>query len=173
MVSIAWVLLFHLNDFVFSTLEISSLINWVFIPAGLRLVAILLFKRDAIAGLFIGALITGMDSQLHFVSLITISLLSAVNPYIAFKVSNSLLKVKASLLELTPNQLLLMSMVSAFFNTIFHNLYFYFSGLTQEFWVNSVKMFTGDFIGCLIVLYAFSLSIKFFKKRVTRISSGL
>ena len=141
-VSIAWVLLFNLNDFVFSTLKISTFINWVFIPAGLRLVAVLLFNRNAIAGLFIGALIKGMDSEMNFASLIIISLISAANPYIAFKVANSLLNVKTSLLALTPNQLLLMSMVSALFNTTFHNLYFFFTGLTHEFWMNSAKMFT-------------------------------
>jgi hypothetical protein len=157
-------LLFHLNAFVFSTLEISTFINWVFIPAGLRLVAVLLFNRNAIVGLFVGALMTSMDSEISLASLIVLSFLSAVNPYIAYKVSNALLKVKSSLIELTPNQLLLMSVMSAFFNTIFHNFYFYFSGLTQEFWMNSVKMFTGDLIGCLIVLYTFSFSIKLVKK---------
>jgi hypothetical protein len=141
----------------------------VFIPSGLRLVAILLLNRSAIAGLFVGALITNIDSQLHIANITSISLISAVNPYIAFKISNLLLKVKSSLTELTPNQLLLMSVLSAFFNTFSHNLYFYFTGFTEEFWMNSLKMFTGDLLGCLLVLYTFSLSIKFFKKGRQRV----
>jgi len=128
-----------------------------------------LFNRNAIAGLFVGALITNIDSPLHFVTLISISLISALNPYIAYKVSNVLLKVQSSLVDLTPNQLLLMSVMSAFFNTFSHNLYFYFTGLTQEFWMNSLKMFTGDLLGCLLVLYTFSLSIKLFKKGRQRV----
>jgi hypothetical protein len=128
-----------------------------------------LFNRNAIAGLFVGVLITNIDSQLHIVTLTSISLISALNPYIAYKVSNVLLKVKSSLVELTPNQLLLMSVMSAFFNTFPQNLYFYFTGFTQEFWMNSVKMFTGDLLGCLLVLYTFSLSIKFFKKGRQRV----
>jgi hypothetical protein len=135
----------------------------------LRLIAILLLNRSAIAGLFVGALITNIDSPLHIANITSISLISAVNPYIAFKISNLLLKVKSSLTELTPNQLLLMSVLSAFFNTFSHNLYFYFTGFTEEFWMNSLKMFTGDLLGCLLVLYTFSLSIKFFKKGRQRV----
>lgn len=163
-ISIAWVLLFSMNSLVLEHIEISSLISWIFIPAGLRLIAVLLFGRDAIAGLFIGALITGISLKMHFSSIIIISLISALTPYIAFKISTALLNLETTLFELSSKQLLLMSLISAFSSAFFHNLYFYFSGITQELSINFIKMFTGDLIGSLLVLYIFSLLIKLIKK---------
>ena len=163
-VAVAWVLLFHVNNLVFSRLYSSELISWFFIPAGLRLIAVLLLHEYAIAGLFIGALITSPDTETNLLSSIIISLISALNPYLAFKLSNAVLDVKTNLLSLTTQQLIIMSVMAAGCNALMHNIYFYFSGVTQGFWVNALKMFTGDVVGSLLVLYTFSFGIKLVKK---------
>lgn len=163
-VGLAWVLLFKLNHILFFQLDESKLINWIFLPAGLRLIAILLFNFKGVVGLLIGALITSIPMEMSFKHTIMICLISAFNPYFAFKVSNSLLKIKISLTGLTSRQLFLMSFIYAVFNSLSHNFYYYFFGITQEFLINTVKMFTGDLLGSLLMLYLLSLSIKLVRK---------
>lgn len=163
-VAFVWVLLFELNDFLFSELDESKFINWIFLPAGLRLTAILLFNFKGVVGLLIGALITSSHMEMNFEHIIMISLISAFNPYFAFKASNYLLKIQISLKGLTSRQLLLMSFIYAVFNSLSHNIYFYFFGITQEFLISTLQMFTGDLLGSLLILYTFSLSIKLVRK---------
>ena len=93
-----------------------------------------------------------------------ISLISAVNPYVAYLTANSLLNVKSSLQAISAKQLLLMSLIYALFNAGAHNIYFYLSEITNELVMNSIKMFIGDFIGAVVMLHLFSSWIYLLKK---------
>jgi len=167
-VAIAWVLIYKLNDVVFQVLEVSSLITLIFLPAGIRLISILLLHYNAVIGLFIGALITNIHPEISLENIFIISLISAVNPYIAYISSNALLNVKPTLQALTSKHLLLMSFIYALFNAVSHNIYFYFSAITDEFLMNTLMMFTGDLIGTILVLYLFSVLYKLFRKHVLK-----
>lgn len=161
-VVLAWVFLFRLNYILFSQFNKTELIDLIFLPSGIRLISIMLFEYYAVIGLFLGSLMTIMLMDIEHV--IIISLISAFNPYIAFKTSNFLLNIKITLIGLTPSQLLLMTVIYALFNSLSHNFYFYFTGITKEFLDTTVEMFLGDLMGSLIVLYTFSLSIKLVRK---------
>lgn len=166
-VALSWILIFRLNNFLFSQIEELSLTNWIFLPAGLRLISILLFGFNAVVGLLIGNLITITHLDLKSDYVFFISLISAINPYLAFQISKSLLKVNITLVGLTTRQLLLMCIIYAFVNSLSHNVYFYFTGINQEFLINTIKMLIGDLIGSLLVIYIFSMSIKLSKKMMT------
>ena len=165
-VAIAWLVFFKLNFLFFSTFEKSHFINWVFIPAGVRLISVLLFDEYAIVGLFIGALITSIGMTTSPIEAVLISLISAINPYLAIKLSKRILKVNMTLGGLNAKQLITMSFFAALFNCLSHNVYFYFVDPEHYDWFSCVSMFTGDFAGILIVLYLFAFILKVIRKAV-------
>jgi hypothetical protein len=130
------------------------------------MVAILLFGEIAIIGLFVGALISGAILKIGIVSTIVLSLISAINPYISVNLTKQLLKVDALLSNLSASQLLILSFTSALFSGLCHNIYFYFMHMSSQPFKDTFAMFTGDFVGCLILLYLFGLSIKLIRKSV-------
>jgi len=123
-IALSWVLLFKANGLIFSYFEQSHFISWLFLPAGVRLIATLLFGKVAILGLFAGALISGLPLNLNFISLATLSLISAINPYISINVTKYFLGIDDMLNDLSLKYLLMLSLASALFNGLCHNLYF-------------------------------------------------
>ena len=150
LVAVTWVVTFRLNSLLFTESSHSSYINYIFLPAGVRLLSILLFEEIAVLGLLI-------------VTCIGISLISAINPYISLKCSLYLLKVDDILSNFGTNKLMLMCMIYASLNSISHNLYFLHLNLISDLRHNLIVMFVGDFVGCLLVLYTFSFAIKLFR----------
>ncbi len=55
-VAVLWVTLFKLNEWLFSTFEFAEHVNWIFLPAAVRVAAILLFRVRGAVGLFVGGL---------------------------------------------------------------------------------------------------------------------
>jgi hypothetical protein len=151
----------------FDHLSETHYITWVFIPAGVRLVAALLMDGAAIFGLFIGAMITNaIFNEISLSTSIMVSLISAINPYIAIQLSKYMLKVNDMLSHLKAKQLVTMSVISALFNTLSHNAYFYSHHLHKNILTDVLSMFVGDVLGCLILLYTLSLTIKWMRHTV-------
>lgn len=158
-VALAWVVLFRLNNLIFSAIQLKNMINWIFLPSGLRLLATLLLQRHAITGLFIGALITGNDLNNSTTDQICISIISASTPYIAYLFVKQNFDLNDSLDGITTKQLIVISAIFAAFNSISHNLYFLVN-IYYEFWVDTLGMFTGDFFGSALILCMFLFTIK-------------
>ena len=165
-IALTWVLLFSFNNFAFSHFAHSAYANWIFLPAGVRLVAILLFDSIAILGLFVGSIITSDFTHLNLTNVIVISAISAINPFIALNISKYFLKINSQLINLQPSQLLILCSISALFNGLAHTIYLNFSNLENAVLANLITMMVGDFLGCLIILYVFSIGIKLTRKYV-------
>lgn len=165
-IAIAWVSLFEVNMSLFSGLLQTHYITWIFLPAGLRLVTILLFGEIAVLGLFIGALLSGAILKIGLFASIALSLISAINPYISVNITRHLLRVDALLNNLSALQLLTLSFTSALFSGVGHNIYFYAVNISKQPFTDTLAMFIGDFVGCLILLYLFGLAIKLIRKSV-------
>ena len=132
-------------------------------PAGVRLLSVLLFDEYAVIGLFIGALITSPAIATSLTESLVISLISALNPYIAIHITKRLLKVDDLLKKLRAKELILMGLFSAIFNCLSHHLYFYWGGMESS-WANCATMFVGDLLGITITLVLFNMSLKFIRK---------
>ena len=59
----AWIALFVLNQYIFRFTQISPAINLIFIPAGLRLISVIVFSWLGVIGLFVGGVLIGI----HFI----------------------------------------------------------------------------------------------------------
>ena len=162
-VAVAWILFFKLNGFIFSSFEKTQFVSLVFIPAGLRLIAVLLFDELGVIGLFVGSLITSPILLTSFTEAILISLVSALNPYLAVHMTKRLLKIDHLLNQLHPKELMLMGLFSALFNCMSHQFYFEFTNLRAS-WLDCENMFIGDVFGIGIMLTLFMITLKLIKK---------
>jgi hypothetical protein len=160
-VALAWFVLFHLNTWLFSRIHLTGFISWIFLPAAIRMLAVMVGGWLGALGLFLGAILTNL-SLLKYepFNIVILAGLSTLGPLVAFNLCTRLLKLPQDLAGLQYSQLLVFALAGAIFNTIPHNLYFYFTGLSPDAWSGIVPMFVGDLSGTLIVLYLTSLVLR-------------
>lgn len=162
-VAITWLLFYKLNSFIFSYLETNQFVSLAFMPAGVRLVSVLLLEENAVIGLFVGALLTSPIASVNLTQTLIISLISALNPYLAVQITKHLLKIDNLLNNLHAKELILMGIFSAGLNCISHHLYFYFVRMHTS-WAECASMFIGDLLGISIMLFLFSMGLKFIRR---------
>lgn len=162
-VAIAWLLFYKLNSFIFSYLETNQFVSLVFMPAGIRLVSVLLLEEYAVIGLFVGALLTSPIASINLNQTLIISLISALNPYLAVHITKYLLKIDNLLNNLQAKELILMGIFSAGLNFISHHLYFHLVHIHTS-WADCARMFIGDLLGISIMLFLFSMGLKFIRR---------
>jgi hypothetical protein len=165
-VAMVWVLLFRLNKWAFSSLEVTVFVTWIFLPAAIRMLAVMACDWVGAIGLFAGALFTNQtDSTSELTEALVLAFLSSTGPLLAFWVCTRWLGLPATLTGLTARQLVVFAVFGALCNAVPHNIYFYFSGHMSSPIAGLVPMFVGDFLGTMVVLYAASLALRFvFKK---------
>lgn len=161
-VALLWMLLYGLNHWLFSVTEVSSFISWIFLPAALRMLAVMACGWVGAVGLFVGAMLTNQtDPTGAFGDGVALAFLSATGPMAAFWFCTRLLNLSKDLSGLTARQLLVFALTGALLNAVPHNIYFYFSGRMSSPIDGLVPMLVGDLIGTLIVLYVASLALRF------------
>ncbi|MEJ8857460.1 hypothetical protein WKW79_23015 [Variovorax robiniae] len=153
-VAALWFVLFSLNDWAFGYLDQAHVISWVFLPAALRLLGVLLFGRWAALGLFLGALATNGTAFGHSMAQsVSVAALSGLGALGALHLTTRILQVPPTLRGLTAGRLAVFAVVGALCNVIPHNLFFWAVGLQPNPFVGLVPMFIGDLAGIVIVLY--------------------
>lgn len=154
-VALAWVVLFKLNAYWFEFLVVSPYVGWIFLPAALRVLAVLLFKARGVLGLFLGALITNAGLwESQWFNALSLSAVSALSPAVALWLGFRWLRLEPTLDGLNGWQLLTLSAFAALSNSVFHGLLF--NAIEHNTpWQNAiVSMTVGDFAGTLMVLYS-------------------
>jgi hypothetical protein len=165
-VALLWVLLFALNQWAFSVTEVSAFISWIFLPAAVRMLAVMACDWVGAVGLFAGAMFTNQtDPTGGFGDGMVLAFLSATGPLVAFWFCTKLLKLSTDLSGLTARQLLVFATVGALLNAVPHNIYFYLSGRMGSPFSGLLPMFFGDLLGTLVTLYAVSLALRLVLKR--------
>ena len=160
-VALLWVLLFRLNRWAFSSLDVTVFISWIFLPAAIRMLAIMACDWVGALGLFAGALITNQaDPTIGFADGLVLAFLSSGGPLLAFWLCTRWLSLPSTLTGLTARQLLVFATVGALFNALLHNIYFYLSGRMTNPFEGLVPMFLGDLLGTMVVLYTVSLVLR-------------
>ncbi|WP_213959436.1 hypothetical protein [Variovorax sp. dw_954] len=147
-----WVGLFKFNDFLFGSVGLCLVINWVFVPAAVRLISVLLFGMRGALGLWIGTLLTNHAFASSWHSII-VAFLSAGGALAALCIGRRWLQLPASLQGLTPGKLFQLSVFVAICNSVPHNIFFWITGFMPDLWTGIGPMFIGDLLGILLVLY--------------------
>jgi hypothetical protein len=160
-VALAWVLLYWLNGLLFARLQYSDYINWIFLPAALRVLAVLLFGWRGALGLFFGAWITFDPTMGHSdLSILVQTVLSALAPWVAVHWTARWLNISADLKGLNFRQLTLLCVAGAGLSAAAHTLLFSVQAEDVQLLWGFVPMFGGDLLGTVLVVYSAHFALR-------------
>ncbi|MEY4726321.1 MAG: hypothetical protein RLZ36_948 [Pseudomonadota bacterium] len=150
---------FRLNQFFDAQFVYAAGISLLFLPAGVKLLAVLVGRLPAILGLLVVGIYLGagiwpdkpMSSIVYFavVSLMTY-------PIAAFGLMH-LLHIQRDLSNLRYHHIVWLSLAASVLNGVVHNWLYWTQGVTasEELWQKSAAMALGDFMGCFVVVALF------------------
>ncbi len=159
-VAIAWTLLFKLNMWVFKSLEVNQFVSWIFLPAFIRILSVLLFGWAAVVGLIVGAIITSNPTDAYHTTPYVLAMISGVGPMIAVRFCEYVLKLPPTLIGIRPSHLFIFALTGAFVNVSINGYYFAINQLSADPITCLSPMFIGDMLGSVIMLYIASFILK-------------
>lgn len=157
-----YVLVFQINrlfDPVFSVID--EKISMVFLPAFVRVAAILVAGAAGALGLFLGALSLGLIQDLPTLANTTQAFFTALAPCLALFILRFALAERP--LAITLELFLLLAMFASIFNSLLHHVFWDIYPLAQPvtmttFW----QMLEGDLAGALLGLGIFAIVVRLF-----------
>ena len=156
-VVLLWCLVYYLNEWLFTSFVfIQDAISWVFLPAAVRLFAVLLAGWVGVFGLFLGSIVTSIlasDYDPTVSHMLVFASISSMAPMLALLLCAWGLKIDNNLQGFSASNLLVLCATSALLSVFSHNFAFYYFGHIVNISDGLGPMFTGDFLGMLIVLY--------------------
>ena len=149
-VVLTWILFYRISLWLFDYFEYNSHVCWVFLPAGIRMIAVFIFGWTGVLGLLIGSVITNEEELSGYV--IYLSTISAISPMLAKSACNWWFNIPVTLQGLRGKQLLAFAVIGALTNALLSNLFFYFANETNSL-KGIIPMFVGDLLGTLFIFY--------------------
>jgi hypothetical protein len=149
---------FHLNMMLFNTLELHSGANWIFLPAGVRLLCTLLLGLEGAIGLLIASLIISIQiyGDMGIVTNLVSACISAGAPYLVYRLA-LINGMPATLEKLNAAKLAALCLVYAFVSALLHSVWYTLRSVNTDMLTGFTAMFIGDLIGTLIILYAMKI----------------
>jgi hypothetical protein len=143
------------NEWLFRWLEFAPGINFVYLPAGMRLLCTLLFAEAGAVGLLIVSWIVSFTLFFpgQFERPFMGGIIAAAAPYLVYRGARHFYGLEPSLGNLTARRLLVLIVVYSIASPLLHHLYFALngeSGLVRSFFA----MFVGDLTGTVLVIYS-------------------
>ena len=153
---LAWVGSFALSRHFLPYFEQAPGVDFIFIPSGVRLIAVMVGGIWAALGVSAGSLfLAGHEfSTGNIGTVLAIAAGSGLFPYVALRMSLRAVGVGARLTQLTPLKLPIVSLGVAIGSSVLHNLLFCALGIQswKSFVPNTTTMVTGDFAGTLLAV---------------------
>jgi hypothetical protein len=147
------------NQWLFPHSEYAPGANWIYLPAGMRLLCTLLFAEAGALGMLIASWVSCTflyfpDDPLRSLFYGTIS---ALAPYLIYLFATRVLGLRTSLSNLTATRLLLLIVLYAMAGPALHQIWLALHGETADMFERYKVMVVGDLSGSLIVVYAIKL----------------
>jgi hypothetical protein len=163
---VLFIAMLAINEWLFTRFEFARGINWIYLPAGIRLLSTLLFAEAGAVGLL---LVSWLVCFFYFfpddpVRSFAGGILAALGPYLIYRAAQRRYGLHASLATLTPGRLLVLIVAYSLASPLLMHLWFALQGqegLVQGFLV----MFIGDLSGTLLVIYTVKAALSFIPSR--------
>jgi len=144
-----------LNELLFARLEFVRGVNWIYLPAGIRLLCTLLFGEAGAIGLL---LVSWAVCFFYFFPDDVIrsfmgGILASAAPYLVYRIMQRHAGMEATLGNLTPARLLWCAIAFAIASPALHHLWFAVSDPGRALLPSFAAMAIGDLTGSLLVLY--------------------
>ena len=157
LVVLTWIVFYRMSLWLFAYFEYNPRVYWVFLPAGIRMLAVFIFGWAGVLGLFIGSVITNEAQMSSYV--IYLAAISAISPILAKRACKWWFNIPVTLQGLSSKQLLAFAVSGALSNALLSNLYFYFTAETKSL-DGLFPMFVGDLLGTLLIFYLIANILK-------------
>ena len=147
-----------LNELLFARMEFAHGISWIYLPAGVRLLCILLFAEAGAIGILLASWLICIfyffpnDPIRSFAG----GVLAALAPYLTYRLLVAG-RVGPSLAGLGPWRLLGCALAFSIASPLMHHIWFALQGQQEGLVRGFFVMASGDLIGTLIVLYTAKL----------------
>lgn len=143
------------NELLFLPLEFAPGINWIYLPAGMRLLCPLLFGGAGALGLLI---VSWLVNYFHFfpqdfMRSFMGGILCSAGPYLVYLMARHRYGLQASLVNLTPRRLLACALACSLASPLLLHLWFLINGDQVDLARGFAVMVAGDLAGTLIVVY--------------------
>ena len=165
--ALAYAFLFFINSWLTNDLDFGLGVNWIYLPAGLRLFLTLIFGLPAAIGISIASFLISYYGEFpHDLTLcIGVGLVSGFAPYLAriFVISN--VGLESDMSNLSFQKLLICICVYAALSSGLHQWWFSTAALENTGSVNHfLVMFIGDVLGSLLLISLIKCIIDLLKK---------
>jgi hypothetical protein len=161
---------FYFNQSITAPLEEARGVNWIFLPAGLRIFLTLILDYSGAIGLAIASLLINYIGfyDYGFTSTLGIAVICGVAPLLGrhFVIHN--LKVQSDLSNISLKQPLVIIVAYSLLSSGLHQLWFAARGLDSGSWNHFVAMFCGDVAGSILFVAVIKYGIDLVKGRLGR-----
>ncbi len=154
---------FHVNQGLDGNMLYAPGVSLIFIPAGVKLLCILVGGIPAAIGLFLASLFSsyGLWNELPPVSTFLFAGISVSSYGLAVFLVMRKFQIRRDLSNLTYWHVIVLSCFACLTNGIAHNVVYLSQGVTarNEFFEKSAAMAFGDFLGCFTVVMLISICV--------------
>jgi hypothetical protein len=157
-VALVWVAFFELNQLVFSQLAHSSRAHWVFLPAALRIMSVLVFGGAGVLGLTFGAFLT-LPHDAPWPYELALAVSSGLAPMIAIWLCRQMFPILPDLSGLRGQHIIALSIVGAAANSILIGVCIASSSRWDSNLRQIAAIFVGDMLGTFILLSVISVMV--------------
>lgn len=148
-------------------------IDLVYLPAGFRLLIVLVARFWGAAGITLANTVLFVDEfgSGEIIEIITNSIIAGFGPLFAIWLCCNMLRIDIDLTHLGPKDLPIIALVVSVITPLLFNLHFMIYGIkpSQLFVQNVTAMMLGDFLGCLVVLLTALIAIALAKRSTSKI----
>lgn len=153
-VAATWIFTFGLNTLLDPVFFEHIGVSWLFIPAGVRLLAVVLYRWKGAFGICVGSFVTSLYLYEDPVFITGTSIISGAAPWIVLQLLELNPGFRQNLADLSWLNLLLMCLMFALVNVTLTQGFFVYMGTTGYSAVPeiSLAMFIGDLSGAILVM---------------------
>ena len=134
-------------------------ISWLFFPAGVKLLLVLLGRFPAVLGMFFSSLLAGMSNwaDQSILTIVYISFVSVACYPGATTICQKLFGILNDFSLVRYWHIAVLSLVATLMDVLIHQLIYFSHGWTNwgDYLTQSIAVAAGDFLGCFVVISVF------------------
>lgn len=152
---------FWLNERLFASLEFSSGVNWIFLPAGVNLLLVMVLGPWAAFGLTASAALIKHQifPEIDLLNVAVNGVIAGFGPVLALWLAKHFFRIDPTLKDRSSKTLIQLALLFSVLSAVLHQIWFAYVGQSQSLLSGAPVMALGDFLGTLIVLYILKLTL--------------